>query len=173
MIRLIIAFFATLTVSASLSTVGPSVQARFLASQGQSSAQDVSQLEAQAKNGDSTAQLKLARAYAHGDGVSQDGELAAQWYRKAAEQGSAEAQDSLGKLSLSGQGVEQNKQQAVAWFQKSARQGNAGAMFHLGAAYYNGDGVDIDDSLSYAWFTVAKEAGNPRATEAVQRAESA
>jgi uncharacterized protein len=170
MLRLAIGVLAILLVHAS--PVGAFTNAHFPANQAQSSGQDVSQLEAQAKSGDPIAQLKLARAYGRGDGVPQDEEVAAQWYRKAADQGNAEAQDSLGQLYLTGQGVEQNKQQAVAWFQKSARQGNASAMFHLGAAYYNGDGVDIDDSLSYAWFTLAKEAGSPRAAEAVQRAES-
>lgn len=172
MIRLAIGVLVTLLVHASLNSAEASTNACFLGAQSQSSAQDISQLQSQAKTGDPVAQLKLARAYGRGDGIPQDEDLAAQWYRKAAEQGNAEAQDSLGQFYLTGQGVEQNKQQAVEWFRKSAHQGNVSAMFHLGAAYYNGDGVEIDDSLSYAWFTLAKEAGNPRAAEAVQRAES-
>lgn len=172
MIRIATGVLAIIFVPASVNSAGLSTNARILESQAQSSAQDISQLQSQAKSGDPVAQLKLARAYGRGDGVAQNEEVAAQWYRKAADQGNAEAQDSMGQIYLIGQGVEQNKQQAIAWFRKSAGQGNSSAMFHLGAAYYNGDGVDIDDSLSYAWFMLAKEAGSPRAAEAIQRAES-
>ena len=122
--------------------------------------------------GDAVMQLKLARAYEHGDGVSQDTRLAAKWYTRAATQGNAEAQDRLGELLLTGEGIEQDKEAAITWFQRSARQGNASAMFNLGAAYYNGDEVGVSDVLSYAWFVLAREAGNQRAAEAMQRAES-
>jgi len=135
-------------------------------------AEDIVQLQAQAEGGNAAAQLKLARAYESGVGISQDDQLAALWYRKAAEQGNSEAQDSLGAKYLTGQGAERNKEEAVKWFRKSARQGNASAMYRLGAAYYNGDGVPINDGLSYAWFLLAKEAGNQGAREAVQRADS-
>ncbi len=135
-------------------------------------ARDISQLQAQAESGDSTAELHLAQAYERGNGISQSEETAAKWYTKAAERGNPEAENQLGVMYLTGEGVPRDKQQAVAWYHKAARQGNAGAMFNLGAAYYNGDGVDIDDALSYAWFTLAQEAGDPKAGEAVQRAES-
>lgn len=158
------------SLSANITEPGPRVCPQ--ESRGQSAGQDVSQLQSQAAGGDPLAQLKLARAYERGEGVSENKEMAAAWYRKAAEQGNAEAQNSLGALYLVGDGVEQDKQEAVKWFHKSARQGNANAMFSLGAAYYNGDGVKIDDSLSYAWFTLAKEAGSQKGAEAVQRADS-
>jgi TPR repeat protein len=138
----------------------------------QPSAQDIAQLKAQAEGGDATAELKLARAYESGVGVTQDDRLATLWYEKAAEQGNAEAQDALGARYLIGQSVQQNKNEAVKWFRQSARQGNANAMYHLGATYYNGDGVGVDFSLSYAWFLLAEEGGNQRAREAVKRAES-
>ena len=141
-------------------------------SSGQLPTQDFAQLQAQAEAGNAPAQLKLARAYESGEGVSHDDRLAAQWYGRAAVQGNSEAQDALGAKYLVGQGLQQNKEEAVKWFRKSARQGNASAMYHLGAAYYNGDGVAVDDSLSYAWFLLADEAGDQRAPEAVKRAES-
>ena len=138
----------------------------------QYSSQDISQLQAQADQGDPTAELRLARAYDDGNGVPKNEQNAVKWYRKAAEQGNSDAQNSLGEMYLNGEGVEQNKHQAVLWYDESARQGNANAMYNLGTAYYNGDGVGIDDSLSYAWFTLARESGNQKAADAVQRADS-
>jgi uncharacterized protein len=140
--------------------------------QNQPSGGAVPHLQAQARSGDMTAELKLARAYESGEGVPKNEQKAFDWYRKAAEQGNAEAQDIVGEMYRAGEGVDRNKQAAIVWYQRSAKQGNASAMCDLGVAYYNGDGVDVSDSLSYAWFLLAKEAGCERATEAVGRAES-
>lgn len=133
---------------------------------------DLVQLRAEAEGGNALAQLKLARAYQAGTGVSRDNALAAMWYRRAAEQGNPEAQDSLGQKHLIGEGLEKNLAEALEWFHKSARQGNPSAMYHLGAAYYNGDGVEVNDAQAYAWFRLAKEAGYPKAIEATARIES-
>lgn len=121
---------------------------------GQMPTQDFAHLQAEAEGGNAAAQLKLARAYESGAGVSQDDQLASLWYRRAAEQGSSEAQDTMGSRYLIGQGLQQNKEEAVNWFRKSARQGNANAMYHLGVAYYNGDGVAVDaayPTLGLSW----------------------
>jgi len=72
--------------------------------QTQPAVQDISQLQTQAERGDATAQLILAQAYERGEGVPKNGELAASWYRKAAEQGNSEAQERLGVLYLIGEG---------------------------------------------------------------------
>jgi len=159
-------------ISLAVTLLWPQTDVRLQDSPPRVRAEDIAQLQARAEGGSATAQLKLARAYESGVGITQDDQLAVLWYRKAAEQGNSEAQDSLGAKYLTGQGVERNKEEGVKWFRKSARQGNASAMYHLGAAYYNGDGVPINDGLSYAWFLLAKEAGNQGATEAVQRADS-
>lgn len=132
----------------------------------------VAQLRADAERGNALAQLKLARAYQAGTGVSRDYALAAMWYRRAAEQGNSDAQDSLGQKYLIGEGLEKNLAEALQWFHKSARQRNPSAMYHLGAAYYNGDGVEVNDAQAYAWFRLAKEAGYTKAVEAIERAES-
>lgn len=135
-------------------------------------AKEISDLQEKATAGDTTAQLRLARAYDTGDGVSEDQEKATEWCRKAASQGNAEAQNLLGIRYLQGQGVATDKNQALAWFHKAAFQGNGDAMFNLGAAYYNGDAVGRDETISYAWFLLAKQAGSLPSVAAVQRAEA-
>lgn len=132
----------------------------------------ISQLQSAAENGDASAQVLLAKAYEHGDGVPQNDQTAFRWYRKAAEQGDAESQNKVGVLYSQGLGVDRSKEEAVSWYLKAARQKNGSAMFNLGAAYYNGEGVRTDDVESYAWFLLAREAGNPSAGDAVKRSAS-
>ena len=66
--------------------------------------------------------------YDEGDGVPQDFEEAAKWYRKAAEQGNAKAQCSLGLMYASGtytdgKVVEVNDVKAYAWFNLAVANG--------------------------------------------------
>jgi hypothetical protein len=51
-----------------------------------------------------------------GQGVAQDFQQAAEWYRKAAEQGHAQAQFNLGELYRVGKGVAQDYIEAYKWF---------------------------------------------------------
>lgn len=60
--------------------------------------------------------------YAKGQGVAQNYQQAASWYRKAAEQGDATAQRLLGFLYEEGQGVAQDYSQAMTWYRKAAEQ---------------------------------------------------
>ena len=69
-------------------------------------ASDITQLRAKAEAGDASAQLALARAYADGNGVRQNDDLAAAWCRKAADQGNAAAENELGIMYREGRGVE-------------------------------------------------------------------
>ncbi len=125
-----------------------------------------------ATSGDAKAQTALGRAYADGNGVPQNFDLALKWYHKAADQGDAEAENEIGVMYRTGSGVEKSKEEAVAWYREAARQGNGQAMFNLGAAYYNGDGLDVSDVASYAWFTLGKEAGDKNAADAVARMDT-
>jgi len=130
------------------------------------------ELQAKAEAGDAKAQLELGKAYANGDGVSQDDAVATKWIRMAAEGGNADAQYALGTMYRNGDCVAQDKAEALKWYRKAARQNHADAMYSLGTAYYNGDGVDIDDAAAYAWFTLAKQAGSEGAVEALKRADA-
>ena len=67
-------------------------------------------------------QTKLATRHARGNGVPQDYNEAARWYRMAAEQGYAPAQGSLGLMYVTGEGVPKDYEKAVQWYRKAARQ---------------------------------------------------
>ena len=121
--------------------------------------------------GDVAAQLAIAKKYDNGDGVPENTEKAAYWFRKAAEQGNADAQNSLGVCYRMGRGVDKDPAEAMKWYRLAAAQGNPSAFFNLGAAYYNGDSAAIDDRAAYIWFWLAKHAGVDRGAEAVARME--
>jgi len=70
------------------------------------------------------AQRVLAEMYAKGQGVDQDPEQAAKWYRSAAEKGVDAAQYKLGLLYRDGEGVPQDMEYAYAWLSVAAKQGN-------------------------------------------------
>lgn len=133
------------------------------------SATEISQLQAKAEAGDAAAQTKLGLAYQQGNGVPQNDDLAARWFRKAADQGDASAQNDLGVAYNMGRGVSQDKQEALRWYSKAAKQGNPQAIFNVGVSYYNGDGIDSNEYTAYAWFLAAQDAGNPLARDAVKR----
>src|SRR5262249_19021667 len=74
-------------------------------------------------------------AYRDGNGLPQNDDEAARWYRSAAEQGNSDAQSSLSFLYAVGRGVNKDFSEAAKWYRKAARQGNAVAMFNLAAMY--------------------------------------
>ncbi|HEV8522926.1 MAG TPA: SEL1-like repeat protein [Terriglobales bacterium] len=113
------------------------------------------ELKAKAEAGDAKAQVALGRAYENGDGVPQNDNLAAVWYRKAAEQGDAEAQNAVGILYRLGRGGPKDHDEAVRWYRRAAKQGNANAMFNVGAAYYNAEGAPYDKIVAFVWFSLA------------------
>jgi len=75
-------------------------------------------LEQSAKQGDSEAQLYLARLYQVGQGGNADGTLARYWFEKAAKQGNTEAQKELAHLYLKGK----NPHLAYQWFRIAEKQ---------------------------------------------------
>ena len=72
--------------------------------------------KALAEKGDASAQNNLGYMYDAGNGVSQDFEEAAKWYRKAAEQGDAHAQTNLGIMCANGKGVLKDVVTAYTWY---------------------------------------------------------
>ena len=81
-----------------------------------------------AEQGYAPAQFHLGFMYEYGQGMPQDDEQAAHWYRKAAEQGDADAQFSLGILYLIGQGVQQDTVLAYVSFGIAASRGDEQSM---------------------------------------------
>ena len=87
-------------------------------------ASDVKEMEIKANKGDAVAQYNLGLAYALGDGVRQDYDIAIKWFEKAAAQGDAEAQFNIGVLYANG-GVdfEQNDTLAKEWLKRACDNG--------------------------------------------------
>ena len=73
------------------------------------------------------AQYFVGRMFAGGQGVEQDFDAAAKWYRKAAEQGVGDAQFRLGSLYEAGNGVPKDMEYAYSWYRVAAHVGNAKA----------------------------------------------
>lgn len=75
--------------------------------------------------GVSSAQFKLANAYATGSGVSRDIGQAIGWYGRAAQQGLPEAQLALGLLLIGGAGGTTDAVEGYKWLLLAERGGNA------------------------------------------------
>ncbi|MBU2755732.1 sel1 repeat family protein [Acidithiobacillus sp. CV18-2] len=88
------------------------------------SAAKIEQLQRSAKLGYGAAQYELGLAYAAGDGVPQNLQLAVFWWQKAAENLDAAAQLQLGTAYAHGWGVQKNMDQAIYWWQKAAQDGD-------------------------------------------------
>lgn len=74
----------------------------------------------QATDGDKVAQTYVGEIYEKGLGLAPQYDLAAEWYRKAAEQGYARAQINLGYLYEKGLGVENNMEKAIYWYRRAS-----------------------------------------------------
>ena len=101
------------------------------------------------------AQYNLGVRYYKGEGVSQDYQEAARWFRLAADQGQPRAQASLGVMYRDGNGITQDYKEAIRWFRLAADQGHARAQNHLGLMYARGEGVKQDSVLAYMWANLA------------------
>lgn len=122
-----------------------------------------------AKAGDPVAQNALGVMYYTGEAISKnpsgqvlsnDPELAAGWFFRAAEQGYADAQFNLGLMYANGEGVEKDMAQAVELFRKAAEQGHVDAQNNLGAMYFTGEGIERDEKKAIEWFEKAAAQGN-------------
>ena len=79
---------------------------------------------AKAETGLIDAQLELAIAYEHGEGISKDPQKAVNWYCRAALKGSADAQRNLAWMFLNARGVPKDEAVAVRWFSAAAKSGD-------------------------------------------------
>lgn len=96
-------------------------------------------------------------------GVSHNFQVAAKWYRHAAEQGFALAQFKLGGLYDFGRGVPQDFEEAVKWYRLAAEQGLALAQFNLGCMCEEGQGVPHNLQEAVKWHRLAAEQGHASA----------
>ena len=90
-------------------------------------ADEFSDMETLANQGDADAQFELGVMYDNGDGVEQDSTKAAYWYEKAVEQGNMHAQFYLAHSYYHGTGVTQDQQKACNLLKAAAAQGHRAA----------------------------------------------
>ena len=115
----------------------------------------VPKLKAAAEKGHKKAQYRLGICYDKGKGVTENDDLAFQWYSKSAAQGYAKAQYQLGMCYKNGEGVKEDRKKAVDLFMKAAKQENGNAQYQLSKAYLKGKGVPADEAKAKMWIKKA------------------
>lgn len=124
---------------------------------------------ASAMSGNTQAALSVADLYARGEGVKQNGALAAEWYRKAAVGGSTDAAWKLADLFVQGTLVPRDLEEALVYIQLAARQGNARAQSELGRFYAEGlANLPVNRGEALYWWLQASAAGDESAQTAAQ-----
>ena len=116
-------------------------------------------LRSAAVNGNSKAQFAIAIRYMEGQGVSQNYNNAAKWFKKAAAQSFAPAQYYLGALYERGRGIKKDIGSAKTWYKRSAEQGNIKAMHNLGVLYMYSVDTTPDYYRAVKWFKRAASYG--------------
>ena len=104
-----------------------------------------------------------------GFGVSQNLELARQWFEKAAAQGDSLAQSMLPRVDNMRDAASSPEAMAknIGFIQKSAQDGNAVAQFQLSLLLATGDGVAKDEAQALVWERKAAEQDHPQALAAL------
>ena len=125
---------------------------------------------ARANAGDPSAQFVVGKIFDYGNGgVTQNQEVAARWYRRAAEKGYPGAQFNMGNCCQLGEGVSENKEEAVYWYRKAALQGDADSQYMLGLCYASGDGVAKNPRRAIEWFKESSRQGHRLAQDILVR----
>ncbi len=112
-----------------------------------------------AEAGDPVAQFNLALKH----DIAGQPQMAAEWYRKAAETGLAQAQFNYALMLEKGAGVEQNFPRAAEFYEHAAKQGLVEARYNLALMLAEGRGVLEDDQAAAAWMKRAADQGYPDA----------
>lgn len=119
----------------------------------------------------SVVQYNLAKIYRKGIRVSQNEQIAFNWFRKAAEGGYSKAQTMTGYLYQIGGGTHKSFDKAVDWYRRASDQGESMALFNLGSLYLSGNGVLKDKDKARQLYQQASEKGNQQAIQALKRLE--
>ena len=81
----------------------------------------------EAEAGDPDCMESLAKAYLNGDGVEQDFDKCAYWWKKLAETGNVIGMFNIGLHYAKGCGVERNFETAAEWMERAAEAGDEDA----------------------------------------------
>ncbi len=116
-------------------------------------------------NGFNDACLAIGQMYEKGEDLPKNPELAAAWYRKAADHGYAEATISLAALYLGAL----DYSHARPWCEAAAKEKLPGGYYCLGYLYQHGSGVDANAKEAFRWYEQGARAGNGASMQAVAR----
>jgi TPR repeat protein len=100
--------------------------------------------------------LAIGQMYEKGDDLPKNLELAAAWYRKAAERGHSEATISLAILYLNANDFIQ----ARHWCEAAAKEGHSGGYYCLGYLYQHGRGVDPSLKEAFRYYEEGARRGH-------------
>jgi TPR repeat protein len=118
--------------------------------------------------------VRLKRGATLGDAISQavlgdifsdiklgavDYQLAAKYYKMAADQGQRDGEFGLAVRYVTGQGVPQDDGEAWRWFKAAADQGHPDAQYDLGTMYEIGQGTGADVPLAAYYYKLAAQQG--------------
>jgi TPR repeat protein len=109
--------------------------------------------------------LAIGQMYEKGEDLAKNLELAAIWYRKAAQQGYAEATISLAALYLNAS----DYGQARPWCEAAAKGKHPGGYYCLGYLYQHGSGVDPNLKEAFGWYEQGARGGNTASMQALAR----
>ncbi|RDJ03921.1 tetratricopeptide repeat protein [Rhizobium grahamii] len=107
-------------------------------------------LQLAAEAGDPVGQRNYAAL--HMREADADFEIAADFYRRAAEQGDAPSQDMLSWMLLEGSVMNADPVEARHWAEQAASAGIASSMTRLGMLYHNARGVRRDPEMAARWW---------------------
>ncbi len=119
----------------------------------------VQELTRYADTGDPWAQLYVGRLYRDGGILLPDAELAASYFRDAADRGLASAQYALGKLLLEDEEL-RDPEEGLRRLEQAAENGSSYAAYRLGKEYLTGRNTKRDPDRATDRFKQAADAGN-------------
>lgn len=114
------------------------------------------------------AQYFVGRMYAAGQGVEQDFEAAANWYRKSARSGVADAQFRLADQYTHGDGLPRDLESAYAWYRVAAHLGNAKAAAAVSESTQRLSEEELKEAKRFALELVEKFGTTPKSTARTQ-----
>lgn len=124
-------------------------------------------LRKSADKGDLEAMIRLAKMYAHGQGVAVDSKKALFWMTKAAEKGSRTAQETIAYWYGFGELLPKDEKKCRFWASKSyaavlqkAQNGDADAQCEMGHFFWGTCGMTPDKKQALQWFHKAAVRGN-------------
>ena len=105
-----------------------------------------------AQAGDPEAQHNIGYMYEEGLGVTQQFNVAMDWYRRAARGGLSEADHNLGMMYVDGRGVAKSWAQGLTHFRKAAERGLTESRYMIALSYFQGEGQIQNRQLAYEGF---------------------